>query len=110
MTAEGLCYGHYAVAAGLFIRDIGAQNEEIRYMGLQIFCYSLLACTVNHAAKLVPLRQADAQGALSDVRQQIPEAVKTAQCVELQELGVSGAGFELRAMQHEDLQARLYSS
>ncbi|MDR0838427.1 MAG: hypothetical protein LBN99_02150 [Oscillospiraceae bacterium] len=106
LVRAGVCVGHYPVAAGLFIRDAGADTAR----GLEIYCYSLLAAAVNHAAKLVPLRQNDAQGALADAAARISDAVARALHTEIDELGVSGAGFELRAMQHESLYTRLYAS
>jgi urease accessory protein len=106
LISSGVCVGHYPVAAGLFIRD--AANTPSR--GLEIYCYSLLAATVNHAAKLVPLRQSDAQSALANAAKCISTAVSRALESDIDELGVSGAGFELRAMQHETLDARLYAS
>jgi urease accessory protein len=106
LIRAGECVGHYPVAAGLFIRDTGVDTAR----GLEIYCYSLLAAAVNHAAKLVPLRSGDAQGALADASARIPDAVALALQSELEELGVSGAGFELRAMQHESLYTRLYAS
>ncbi|MDR0904661.1 MAG: hypothetical protein LBN00_00565 [Oscillospiraceae bacterium] len=106
LVRAGDCRGHYSVAAGLFIRDTGADTAR----GLEIYCYSLLAAAVNHAAKLVPLRQGDAQGALADAAVRISGAAALALHTEIDELGVSGAGFELRAMQHESLYTRLYAS
>jgi urease accessory protein len=106
LICAGTCHGHYPVAAGVFTRDTGAETAR----GLEIFCYSLLAAAVNHAAKLVPLRQRDAQGALAEAVGLIPAAVELAMGAEPDELGVSGAGFDLRAMRHETLYTRLYAS
>jgi urease accessory protein len=103
---KGLCHGHYPVAAGLFIKDSGADAQ----ISLGIYCYSLISSMANHAAKLVPLRQLDAQAPLAKASALIPSAVEKALSVSFDELGASGAGFDLRAMQHESLHSRLYSS
>jgi urease accessory protein len=97
---------HYSVAAGLFISASGADVAE----GLGLYCYTQLSLIVNIAVKLIPLRQSDGQAALAAVAKKIPAAIKTAMSAEISELGVSGAGFDLRAAQHEGLAARMYIS
>ena len=98
------CRGHYPVAVGLFMRDLNADLNE----ALELYCYSLLSQTVNHAVKLIPLGQSDGQSALFEALRLIPTAVQKAKAASVDELGVSGCGFDLRAMQHETLQGRLY--
>jgi len=98
------CRGHYPVAAGLFMRDLNADMDE----ALELYCYSLLSQTVNHAVKLIPLGQSDGQAALFEALRLIPAAVQKARAASVDELGVCGCGFDLRAMQHETLQGRLY--
>jgi len=98
------CRGHYPVAVGLFIRDLNADLNE----ALELYCYSLLSQMVNHAVKLIPLGQSDGQAALFEVLRLIPDAVQKARAALVDELGVSGCGFDLRSMQHETLQGRLY--
>jgi len=98
------CQGHYPVAAGLFMRDLNAELDE----ALELYCYSLLSQTVNHAVKLIPLGQSDGQAALFEAMRLIPSAVQKARAAQVDELGVSGCGFDLRAMQHETLRGRLY--
>ena len=98
------CRGHYPVAIGLFMRDLDASLDE----ALELYGYSLLSQTVNHAVKLIPLGQSDGQAALFEAMRLIPVAVQKARSASVDELGVSGCGFDLRAMQHETLQGRLY--
>jgi urease accessory protein len=98
------CRGHYPVAVGLFMRDLNADMNE----ALELYCYSLLSQTVNHAVKLIPLGQSDGQSALFEALRLIPAAVQKAKAASVDELGVCGCGFDLRAMQHETLQGRLY--
>jgi urease accessory protein len=104
--ASGQCEGHYPVAAGLLVSDLRVDPHH----GLELYCYSLVTALVNQAVKLVPLGPTDGQLVLSETLTLIPLAVDTALAASIDELGVSGAGFELRAMQHEQLTGRLYSS
>jgi urease accessory protein len=102
--AEGK--NHYSVAAGLLIKEAGSDIAG----SLGLYCYSQLSLIVNIAVKLIPLRQSDGQAALAEAAKKIPDAVKAAIAAEIDELGVSGAGFDLRSAQHEGLAARLYIS
>jgi urease accessory protein len=104
--ARGACDGHYPVALGLFIRDTGAPIDE----ALELYAYSALSLTVNHAVKLIPLGQPDGQSALFDSLRLIPSAAQKALTLSVEDLGVSGCGFDLRSIQHETLKGRLYSS
>ncbi|MDR0330264.1 MAG: hypothetical protein LBH93_00950 [Chitinispirillales bacterium] len=104
--SEGLCHGHYPVAIGLFVRDTSAPVSE----AMELYCYSILSLAVNHAVKLIPLGQSDGQSALFEAMRLIPDVVKKAVDVSMDDLGVSGYGFDLRAMGHEMLRGRLYSS
>lgn len=100
------CIGCFPVAMGLFIREIDADVKT----GLQMYMYSLLSSTVNHAVKLVPLRQLDGQKCLAEVNEKIPAAADKAVNIRLCELGIGGGGFDLRSMQHEKLYSRVYIS
>ena len=104
--SSGECSGHYCIAVGLFIADT---NTDI-VTGLEMYCYSLLSSMVNHAVKLVPLRQLDGQAALSEAMKRIPNAAEKAINVPLDELGISGFSFDLRSMEHEKLYSRIYIS
>ncbi|MDR1891713.1 MAG: hypothetical protein LBQ48_01690 [Oscillospiraceae bacterium] len=105
-VAQGHCDGHYPVAVGLFIRELALPPGN----ALRLYCYSLLSAAVNHAVKLVPLRQLDGQRALSGALSGASAAVEKAIRAETKELGASGCGFDLRAVQHESLSGRLYIS
>ena len=65
---------------------------------------------VNHTAKLVPLSQLDGQAALAEIIVHIPETARLAMNVDADELGIGGAGFDLRSMEHEKLYSRIYIS
>ena len=104
--SAGKCAGHYPIAVGLMVRDLEIEIGR----AMEMYAYNLLSVMANHAVKLVPLGQKYAQPALYDAMEGIPEAVRKAISVSVKELGVSGCGFDLRAMQHETLHGRLYSS
>ncbi|MDR1069879.1 MAG: hypothetical protein LBL37_03750 [Gracilibacteraceae bacterium] len=104
--ADGRCDGHYPVAVGLFIKSIEADIQT----ALELYCYSILSAAANHTVKLVPLRQMDGQLSISAIMKRVPTAAQKAKTVSMDELGVSGCGFDLRAMQHETLPGRLYIS
>ncbi len=100
------CEGHYSIAIGLFVKDLDIDISE----ALNLYCYSIISAMTNHAAKLVPLRQLDAQRALLTVSEDISKAVETALNVTEEELGASGTGFDLSSMRHEILYSRIYIS
>ena len=106
---SGECSGCHCIAVGLLIRET-AVSSALLEQGLNMYCYSILSTSVNHAVKLVPLRQSDGQQTLADAVLKIPSACAKAMAADITELGVSGTGFELRAMQHEKLYSRLYIS
>ena len=105
--SAGRCDGHYPVAVGLFVRDL---KDVATDKAMELYCYNTLSVMVNHAVKLIPLGQVDGQAALHHAMASIPQAVEKAMAAALDELGVSGCGFDLRAMQHETLHGRLFSS
>lgn len=104
--SEGSCRGFHCIAIGRFLADVDADLQE----GLEMYSYSLLASLVNHAVKLVPLRQSDGQRCLAEAMERIPETVRKALSVTEEELGISGFGFDFRSMQHEKLYSRIYIS
>lgn len=104
--AKNKCTGHHSIAIGLFISDIKMELNQ----GLEMYCYSILSAMVNHAVKLVPMRQLDGQKCLCNAIKNIPFAVKKALKTDIQDLGIGGMGFDLRSMQHEKLYSRLYIS
>lgn len=106
LTELGECEGHYSIAVGLFIRDLDIDIRE----SLNLYCYSIISSITNHAAKLVPLRQLDAQRALMTASEYIPKGVERALKADEDEIGASGAGFDLSSMRHESLYSRIYIS
>lgn len=103
---QGDCTGQHPIAVGLFAAEHGVDTQE----ALTIYGYSLLSAMTTHAAKCVPLRQLEAQRVLRDHLPALLQAVQDAQKVTQKDLGVSGAAFDILAMQHETLYTRLYMS
>ncbi|MCP1102257.1 urease accessory protein UreF [Aequitasia blattaphilus] len=103
---NGECEGHYGISMGLFIKELNINLQE----ALELYCYSLISTAVNHAVKMVPLRQLDGQIAIYELMEHIPKAVTTAINTKMMDLGASGCGFDIRSMQHETLYTRLYIS
>ena len=99
-------------------RDLEACQEKLTYEypdsftqnAFRIFCYSLISPMVTNAVKLVPLSQMDGQRVLNELFPAMEEAVYNAFSVEMQDLGLSGAGFDICSMEHEVLYSRVYIS
>ena len=103
---ERECDGHYPVAIGLLILDLGVDIKS----AMEMYAYSTFSIMVNHAVKLVPLGQKDGQTELFKIMKYIPNMIETALNTSINDLGVSGCGFDLRSMQHESLHGRLFTS
>ena len=100
------CDGHFCIAVGLFIKELQMDVAE----GLSLYGYNQLSAMVNHAVKLVPLRQLEGQRCLHQALHQLEPAVEQALASKVEELGASGPGFDKRCMEHETLYSRLYLS
>lgn len=101
-----VCEGCFPIAIGLFIKELKIDVVD----ALILYTYNQLSAMVNHAVKLIPLPQLAGQKALSAILKDIPNAVETALDCDIEELGVSGNGFEMRSIQHEILPSRMYIS
>ncbi len=106
LIKRGICDGHHAIAVALFMADKGVDLKQ----GAAIYAYSLVSAIITNAVKLVPLSQLDGQAILNASLSEIDAVVAKAQVVKFEELGLSGAGFELAAFGHETLYSRLYMS
>lgn len=98
------CFGNHSIAVGLFLRDLCIEPEQ----ALVMYGYSLISTMVTNAVKLIPLSQLDGQSVLNRLFPAIERAAAKAQTVHLEQLGISGAGFDLCSMQHETLYSRIY--
>ena len=64
----------------------------------------------RESLKLVPLSQLAGQKILGESFELISSASEKALFTDINDIGISGAGFDLRAMQHERLYSRQYMS
>ncbi len=106
LVEEGRCAGSYPAALGIYCAQVGADIER----SLVMYAYSLLSALAVNGVKLIPLGQSDGQRVISDCLDAVEKAAKNAMKTEYEEIGISGGGFELRAIQHEGLYTRLYMS
>ena len=95
LTEQGICKG-----------DNGIELSE----GLAVYGYSICSAIVTNCVKLVPLSQLAGQKILGESFELISSASEKALFTDINDIGISGAGFDLRAMQHERLYSRQYMS
>ena len=72
--------------------------------------YTICSAIVTNCVKLVPLSQLAGQKILGESFELISSASEKALFTDINDIGISGAGFDLRAMQHERLYSRQYMS
>ena len=106
LVAAGAARGCYGLAVGLFLRDSGIPMGD----GLTAFCGSLISAAVTNAVKLIPLSHTEGQRLLAGLHGDMAKAVAVASEVQPDELGLSGAGFDLFSMEHEIMYSRMYIS
>ena len=97
---------NYAVSFGLYacIFDIGKEDA------LSAFYYNAAVGMVTNAVKLVPLGQQQGQEILFSLQPLIGELVLKTINPDPLLIGACCSGFDIRAMQHEQLYSRLYMS
>ncbi len=103
---EKAAVGFHSIAVGLYGASIGMAQAQV----LAMYGYSAISAIVNNGVKLVPLSQLEGQRALLRQMDRLEEAVRQAMRVTEDDLGVSGAGYEIHAMNHEYLYSRQYMS
>jgi len=106
LVKNRLCFGHLPIAYGLYMRDCGTDLPD----GLNIYGYSVCSAIVTNCVKLVPLSQLDGQRILNESLDKISSASEKALEISIDEIGIGGCGFDIRAMQHEKLYSRQYMS
>lgn len=106
MVKSGHCAGHYSVIFGLAAKLL----EIDKILLLPAVTYNTAAQIVNNCVKLVPISQKDGQKLLFAAQTQFKRIIDKVETLDEGSLGVSGAGFDLRSMQHERLYTRLYIS
>lgn len=103
---EKQALGFHPIAVGIYGAGLLMDRETL----LLMYGYSVISAIVNNAVKLVPLSQMGGQKILYGQLLQLTEAVKKAEEMEINWLGVSGAACEIHCMNHEHLYSRQYMS
>jgi len=100
------CQSNYCVIYGMtaFLLNIGKEEA------MCALTYNTASAIINNCAKLIPISQMEGQKILFEIRKDIEEIVEKAGYLTLEDLGMSGAGFDIRSMQHERLYTRIYIS
>lgn len=98
--------GSHPVALGIYGAETGLEQPYL----LTMYGYSVLSAIVNNAVKLVPLSQLDGQRILYEQLDLLENLAERAMEIELEDIGVSGAAYEIHCMNHEQLYSRQYMS
>lgn len=100
------CNGQYPIAFGIY----ACFSKVDKKTALLAYLYSCCSSIVNNTAKLIPFSQLEGQKILFDMFQSIEVVSEEVTELEVDELGRSCIGFDIRAMQHENLYSRLFMS
>ncbi len=103
---EGLCYGQYGIAFGLYAAESNINPQH----ALTAFLYNQASAMAVNCTKLIPLGQIDGQKLLFSMHNIIEKLTLEIMQLTIDDLGRCCIGFEIRSMQHEDLYSRLYMS
>lgn len=106
LVEQGKAFGFHPIALGIYAVEIGIDLEVL----LQMYAYSIMSAIVNNTVKLVPLSQLEGQRILFECLDKLEGTIQTAKEITIEDLGVSGAAFEIHCMNHERLYSRQYMS
>lgn len=98
--------GHYCIAFGLYAHALQISKADT----LSGFYYNATAGMVTNSVKLIPLGQQEGQQLLFSLHPLIKQLVQNTLQPDENMIGLCCAGFDIRAMQHEQLYSRLYMS
>ena len=96
--------GAYPVVLGAAARGLGLSAEVVASLFLQAFASNL----VSAAVRFMPLGQAEGQSVLAALRPVIAEVAAEVIGVGLDGLGQAAFGADLAAMEHEELEVRIF--
>lgn len=102
----GKAVGSYPVALGIYGAEAGVEQDYL----LTMYGYSILSAIVNNTVKLVPLSQLEGQRILYEQLDILEDLAERAMQIEPEDIGVSGAAYEIHCMNHEQLYSRQYMS
>lgn len=98
--------GHYCIAFGMVAAIMNIDKGD----ALTGFYYNAAAGMVTNSVKLIPLGQQEGQQLLFSLQPLIKKLVAGSLVPDKACIGMACAGFDIRAMQHEQLYSRLYMS
>jgi urease accessory protein len=99
-------FGHYAIGFGLSGCLLGISKNQL----LTAFIFNGVSAMVNNCVKLIPLGQLEGQKLLHTMTHGVDDLINQLEVLERSDVGMCFPGFELRAIQHEQLYSRLYMS
>lgn len=103
---QGNMHGHYCLAFA--VCAVALQIDKTQ--AITGFYYNATSSMATNAVKLIPLSQTDGQQIIRELLPSINSLVQQTLQPDLYLLGTCSSGFDLRAMQHENLYSRLYMS
>lgn len=106
VIAKEEAFGIHAIALGIYGAEVKIGQDAL----LLMYGYSVLSAIVNNAVKLVPLSQTEGQKILYECMGGMESLAERAAHMDLTEIGISGATYEIHCMNHENLYSRQYSS
>jgi urease accessory protein len=98
--------GNYSIVFALFAKAMHIGKQDALYG----FYYNAAAGFITNSVKLVPLGQQDGQEILFSLLPLIQKLAQQSMQPDIELVGLSCAGFDIRSMQHEQLYSRLYMS
>ncbi|MFI1770585.1 urease accessory protein UreF [Thalassobellus citreus] len=99
-------YGHYCILYAIFAHELKIEKQE----SLKGFFYNTTVGYITNAVKLIPLSQDFGQILLFELLPVLEKLTSKALQPNLDLLGMNTTGFDIRAMEHENLYSRLYMS
>jgi len=99
-------FGHYCILFGVFAHQLNIKKED----AIQGYFYNTAIGFITNAVKLIPLGQDTGQQLIFKLLPLITELSKKALHPDINRLGISSVGFDIRSMEHEKLYSRLYMS
>lgn len=106
LIKEGKCTGQHSIVFGVFCAEYGIDKEE----SISAYLYNAASCIVNNCAKLIPLGQMEGQLILFESGELLTNIAQEINNLSIDDLGRCTIGFDIKAMQHENLYSRLYMS
>lgn len=106
LIKEGKCVGQHSIVFGMFCAEYSIDKME----SISAYLYNAASCIVNNCAKLIPLGQMEGQLILFDSSELLKNIAQEIMNLSIDDLGRCTIGFDIKAMQHENLYSRLYMS